>query len=136
VYDAGATPIFGYLLAGTALGSHGLDVFRNSKTDIKLGDFGILFFLFSEGLEVYTNRLRKLTDYLPLGFEQITLTADVLTNEILIGVPLLLKFVPLGKGLINVRNPIEALVLALVGTLSISVFIVIAAEVFGEEEEI
>eukprot|EP00962_Isochrysis_galbana_P030327 scaffold9828_cov105-Isochrysis_galbana.AAC.1 len=43
------TPILGYLIAGCILGPHGLDVFSNSQADLELGDFGILFLLFSEG---------------------------------------------------------------------------------------
>ena len=61
------TPILGYLIIGALLGPHGLDVFANSKADVELGDFGILFLLFSEGLEVTTPRLRKLANFLPLG---------------------------------------------------------------------
>jgi Sodium/hydrogen exchanger family len=62
------TPILGYLIIGALLGPHGLDVFANSKADVELGDFGILFLLFSEGLEVSTPRLRKLANFLPLGY--------------------------------------------------------------------
>lgn len=64
---AGATPVLGYLLAGAALGPHGLDVFANAEADLELGDFGILFLLFAEGLEVSGKRLRALADYVPLG---------------------------------------------------------------------
>jgi Sodium/hydrogen exchanger family len=62
------TPILGYLIIGAILGPHGFDVFANSKADIELGDFGILFLLFSEGLEVTRPRLRKLANFLPLGY--------------------------------------------------------------------
>ena len=55
------TPILGYLIIGALLGPHGgLDLFANSEGDVKLGDFGILFLLFSEGLEVSRSRLQKL----------------------------------------------------------------------------
>lgn len=131
----GITPILGYLVAGALLGSHGLDVFSNSKADVELGDFGILFLLFSEGLEVSTSRFRKLTEYLPLGLAQITLTAGVLTGGILLGAPLLEKFVPLDEGLINISSPIEALVLALAGTLSTSAFVFPVLKDQGWEEE-
>mmetsp|Transcript_27607 Transcript_27607/g.31507 ORF Transcript_27607/g.31507 Transcript_27607/m.31507 type:complete len:856 (+) Transcript_27607:266-2833(+) len=131
----GITPILGYLLAGALLGSHGLDVFSNSKADVELGDFGILFLLFSEGLEVSTTRFRKLTEYLPLGLAQITLTAGVLTMGILLGAPFLEKFVTLDEGLININSPIEALVLALAGTLSTSAFVFPVLKDQGWEEE-
>lgn len=120
----GITPILGYLIAGALLGPNALDVFSNTKADVELGDFGILFLLFSEGLEVSTSRLQKLTNYLPLGLAQITLTAGVLTGSILLGAPEFLeRFIPLDGGLINIHNPIEALVLALAGTLSTSAFV-------------
>lgn len=63
----GVTSILGYLIAGALLGPHGFDVFNNVKADVELGDFGILFLLFSEGLEVSSSRLKKLANYLPLG---------------------------------------------------------------------
>ena len=106
------------------LGPHGLEVFSNAKADVELGDFGILFLLFSEGLEVSSQRLRKLSNYLPLGFAQISLTTGVITAAILLGGPQLLdRVLPLDEGFIDVTNPTEAVVLALAGTLSTSAFI-------------
>lgn len=132
----GITPILGYLILGALLGPHALDVFANSKADVELGDFGILFLLFSEGLEVSSARLLKLTNYLPLAFAQISLTTAALTAAILLGVPEFLeRFLPLDAGLINVRNPSEAVVLALAGTLSTSAFIFPVLKEKGWEEE-
>ena len=92
------SPILGYLLAGACLGPHGLDVFSNAKADVELGDFGILFLLFSEGLEVSSARLKRLTNYLPLGFAQISLTTGVITAALLTGAPQFLdKFLPLDE---------------------------------------
>jgi len=123
----GVTSILGYLIAGALLGPHGFDVFSNSKADVTLGDFGILFLLFSEGLEVSSSRLQKLANYLPLGIAQISLTALVLTSFILIvgalELDFLQRFIPLDPGLIDINNPTEALVLALAGALSTSAFI-------------
>lgn len=120
----GITPILGYLVIGAVLGPFGLNVFSNSKADIELGDFGILFLLFSEGLEVSTSRLKQLAKFLPLGLAQISLCAGVLTAAILLGPPEFIeRYVPLDEGLINIQNPIEALVLALAGTLSTSAFV-------------
>jgi Kef-type K+ transport system membrane component KefB len=130
------TPILGYLIAGALLGPHGMDMFSNSKADVELGDFGILFLLFSEGLEVSSARLQKLANYLPLGLAQISLTAGTLSAAILLGAPEFLeRFLPLDAGLINVHNPGEALVLALAGTLSTSAFIFPVLKERGWEEE-
>ena len=74
------TPILGYLILGAILGPHGLDLFSNSKADVELGDFGILFLLFSEGLEVTSERLKKLVNFLPLGFAQISLVTAAISK--------------------------------------------------------
>ncbi len=119
----GITPILGYLIFGACLGPHAINIFSNTKADVELGDFGILFFLFSEGLEVTSARLKKLVNYIPLGLAQISLTAAVLTAGILSAPEFLERFIPLDGGLINIHNPIEALILALAGTLSTSAFV-------------
>lgn len=130
------TPILGYLVIGAVLGPHGLDVFANSKADVELGDFGILFLLFSEGLEVSTPRLKKLANFLPLGLAQISLVTGVLTAAFLTGVPQILgQFLPLDQSLINIQRPAEAVVLAFAGALSTSAFIFPVLKERGWEEE-
>mmetsp|Transcript_29920 Transcript_29920/g.62959 ORF Transcript_29920/g.62959 Transcript_29920/m.62959 type:complete len:709 (+) Transcript_29920:223-2349(+) len=130
------SPILGYLVAGAILGPHGLDVFSNAKADVELGDFGILFLLFEEGLEVSSARLKKLTNYLPLGFAQISLTTGVITAAILLGAPQFLeRLLPLERGFIDIQNPTEAVVLALAGTLSTSAFIFPVLKERGWEAE-
>lgn len=119
----GISTILGYLIVGALLGPHGLDVFSNSKVDVELGDFGILFLLFSEGLEVSTNRLQRLADFLPLGLAQISLCAGTLSAGILLVAPTLERFLPLDAGLIDISSPFEAIILALAGTLSTSAFV-------------
>jgi len=133
----GISPILGYLVAGAILGPHGVNVFSNTKAAIEFGDFGILFLLFSEGLEVSSARLQKLTNYLPLGFAQIALSAAVLSAGIL-GIPNFLeRFIPLDAGLINVNSPSEAVILSLAGALSTSAFIFpVLKEKEWEEEDV
>jgi hypothetical protein len=46
------TPVLGFLLVGCAIGPYGLHMFSNNEADIELGDFGILFLLFNEGLSL------------------------------------------------------------------------------------
>jgi Kef-type K+ transport system membrane component KefB len=130
------TPILGYLIIGAVLGPHGLDVFANSKADVELGDFGILFLLFSEGLEVSTPRLKKLANFLPLGLAQISLVTGVLTAAFLTGVPQMLgQYLPLDQALINIQRPAEAVVLAFAGALSTSAFIFPVLKERGWEDE-
>jgi len=120
----GITPILGYLIAGAILGPNAFNIFSNTKADIELGDFGILFLLFSEGLEVSKERLQKLTNYLPLGFAQISLSVGVLTAAILLGAPEFFdRYLPLDSEMINIHNPAEAVILASAGALSTSAFI-------------
>lgn len=118
------SPILAYLLVGGILGPHGMGLFSNAEADVELGDFGILFLLFSEGLEVSSERLSALSKYVPLGLAQISLTAGVLTFAILGGLPETLDLVlPLDSSMIDIHNPSEALILALAGTLSTSAFV-------------
>lgn len=130
----GVTPILGYLLLGAWLGPHGADLFANSKADVELGDFGILFLLFSEGLEVTQSRLNKLAQFLPLAFAQIALCAGVLSWGI-VNWSNLERFVPLDDGLINISRPTEALVIALSLTLSTSAFVFPVLEERGWADE-
>ena len=130
----GVTPILGYLILGAWLGPNGVDLFANSKADVELGDFGILFLLFSEGLEVSKTRLNKLAQFLPLAFAQIALCAGVLSWGI-VNWSNLERFVPLDDGLINIAQPIEALVIALSLTLSTSAFVFPVLNERGWEDE-
>jgi Kef-type K+ transport system membrane component KefB len=127
----GITPILGYLVTGAILGPNGLDMFSNAMAGVELGDFGILFLLFSEGLEVTTARLQKLTNFLPLGFAQISLTTGVLTAGLLLAS----KFVPLSSPLTNINDPVQAVILAIAGALSTSAFIFPVLKERGWEEE-
>ena len=130
------TPILGYLIIGAILGPHGFDVFANTKADIELGDFGILFLLFSEGLEVTRPRLRKLVNFLPLGLAQISLVTGVLSAAFVTGVPELLgQFVPLDQTLMDIHRPAAAIVLAFAGALSTSAFIFPVLKERGWEDE-
>ena len=73
----GAPPVLGFLAIGCILGPHGLGVFGDVEADVALGDFGILFLLFNEGLNLSPERLRKLGEFLRLGLAQFILTVAV-----------------------------------------------------------
>ena len=60
---------------------------------------------------------------------------EVLAGGILLGTPLLAKFITLNEGIIRINRPIEALVLALVGTLFALAFDFLALKDHGWEEE-
>lgn len=125
------TPILGYLIIGACLGPNGIDIFSNAQAGAELGDFGILFLLFSEGLEVTRSRLKKLTNFLPLGMAQISLTTLMITIFFL----LLGKFAPMDTGFMDINDPIEACILAITCALSTSAFIFPVLKERGWEEE-
>jgi Kef-type K+ transport system membrane component KefB len=127
----GVTPILGYLIIGAILGSNGLNIFANQQAGVELGDFGILFLLFSEGLDVTSARLQKLANYLPLGAAQISLTTGVLTALLLF----LGHASPSEIGFLNINDPILAAVLAITCTLSTSAFIFPVLKEKGWEDE-
>ena len=130
------TPILGYLILGAILGPHALDLFANSKADVELGDFGILFLLFSEGLEVTSARLAKLVNFLPLGFAQISLVTAAITAAFVTGLPRLIsQYVPLDPSVYQIENPISAVIVAVAGALSTSAFIFPVLKERGWEEE-
>eukprot|EP00617_Octactis_speculum_P026884 CAMPEP_0185744648 /NCGR_PEP_ID=MMETSP1174-20130828/2792_1 /TAXON_ID=35687 /ORGANISM="Dictyocha speculum, Strain CCMP1381" /LENGTH=843 /DNA_ID=CAMNT_0028418159 /DNA_START=229 /DNA_END=2760 /DNA_ORIENTATION=- len=125
-------PILLYLLLGATLGPHGLNVFSNTEADIELGDFGVLFLLFAEGLEASPERIKSLVAFLSTGLSQLGVTTALFTaailavssNGVLGGLTESVeKLIPLNSGYVDISNPNEALVLALAATLSSSAFI-------------
>ena len=125
------TPILGYLIIGAMLGPNALDLFSNQEAGIELGDFGILFLLFSEGLEVTTSRLQKLVNFLPLGMAQISLTTGIITASLLA----LGNYFPVDYGFLAVKDPVQACILAITCALSTSAFIFPVLKERGWEEE-
>ena len=121
------TPILLYLAIGAVLGPNALNLFANVSADTELGDFGILFLLFLEGLEVTPNRLGQLANYFPLGLANIASTVLVLGASIAFGLADVLdKFLPLDETMVRMldyRNPVEIFILAAAASLSTSAFV-------------
>ena len=61
------TPVLGFLAVGCAIGPFGFGLLSNSEADFQLGDFGIDFLLFIEGLQLSPDRLQKLGSFFKLG---------------------------------------------------------------------
>ena len=62
----GLSSVIGFLLVGVLLGPHGLDAVADSHAIKRMGEFGIVFLMFTIGLEfplerLLTNRFRVLT---------------------------------------------------------------------------
>ena len=73
--------ILAYVFVGMLLGPHGAGVFRDSETTRYLGEFGLVFLMFTIGLEVSLSRLVALRQAVfVLGSAQVLLTAAVIAG--------------------------------------------------------
>ena len=124
------SPILGFLAVGCLIGPYGLEVFSNTEADIQLGDFGILFLLFNEGLSLSTDRIKELGRFSGLGVFQLLISIFLIFIGTVWGGPVVLKYVqefgiPIDIGLVKplVDNPVESFVIASAGALSSSAFV-------------
>lgn len=124
------TPVLGFLLVGCILGPYGLGLFSNSEQDIELGDFGILFLLFNEGLSLSPERIKELGRFTGLGAFQLLISIGVIFNLSVLGGPVLVKYAqeigfPLDSTILRplFENPVEAFCIAAAGALSSSAFV-------------
>jgi CPA2 family monovalent cation:H+ antiporter-2 len=71
-------PIMGYLVAGIAVGPHGLGLIRDLESTRALAEFGVVFLLFTIGLELPLSRIRvTLGPAFLLGLSQVLVTAVI-----------------------------------------------------------
>jgi CPA2 family monovalent cation:H+ antiporter-2 len=71
-----ASAVLGYLVAGVIIGPHSLGLIRDVGATAILGQFGVVFLLFSIGLELSIERLVALRRYVfGLGAAQVVVTA-------------------------------------------------------------
>ncbi len=71
--------VVGYLVAGALIGPHGLDLLRDVGATQVLGQLGVVFLLFSLGLELSVERIRHLRKYVfGLGTAQLVATTLVI----------------------------------------------------------
>ncbi|UNM06185.1 MAG: cation:proton antiporter [Holosporaceae bacterium] len=75
------TSVLGYLLAGVALGPHALNLFTNIELSKHIAEFGVVFLLFTIGLELPWERLQELKKYVfGMGFLQVLLTSILFSS--------------------------------------------------------
>lgn len=75
-----ASPILGYLVAGILIGPYALGLVYDPKEVQFLGEIGVLFLLFTIGLELPLQRLQSLKYYVfGLGIGQVVLTGTIFT---------------------------------------------------------
>lgn len=71
----GLPPILGYLAAGVLIGPHALGLASDSETVKYLAEFGVVFLMFSIGLEFNIHKLRSMRKIVfGLGASQVILT--------------------------------------------------------------
>jgi CPA2 family monovalent cation:H+ antiporter-2 len=70
------SPVLGYLVAGLIIGPHGIGLLANDNSVEMLGELGIVFLLFTIGLELSIERLKTMSRYVfGLGTLQMGLTS-------------------------------------------------------------
>ncbi|OFW69820.1 MAG: hypothetical protein A2977_00385 [Alphaproteobacteria bacterium RIFCSPLOWO2_01_FULL_45_8] len=70
------TSALGYLVAGVILGPYAVNLFNNVEASKHIAEFGVVFLLFTIGLELPWERLQELKKYvLGMGFLQVFLTS-------------------------------------------------------------
>jgi Kef-type K+ transport system membrane component KefB len=122
------TPVLGFLVVGCLLGPNCLGVFANSEANLELGDFGILFLLFSEGLNLSPDRLGALRQFSGYGLFQIMASMMLFFFGILWGGPLVINYIApvlhMDDFVVQIfSSPAEAFCIAAAGALSSSAFI-------------
>lgn len=120
-----ASPVLGFLSAGLLMGPAGLRLFSDLKDMEELADFGVLFLLFEQGLELTVERLTSLSKYaFGMGTLQVFLcTAAFFIFPFIGGVPFLEYFVGADADVVNITRLDEALVIGAALSLSSSAFV-------------
>lgn len=76
------SPVLGYLVAGAAIGDHGLKVVTYDQVKL-FGEFGVVFLLFAIGLELSIERLKAMRKYVfGLGSSQVIITVIIIAGAI------------------------------------------------------
>jgi Kef-type K+ transport system membrane component KefB len=134
-------PVLGFLLVGCTIGPYGLQMFSNTEADIQLGDFGILFLLFNEGLSLSPERIKELGRFTGLGVFQLLISIGCLFVGSVLGGPILIRYIqeiglPLDLKILKpiFENPVKAFVIASAGALSSSAFVLPFLKQKGWEE--
>lgn len=137
------TPVLLYLALGGLAGPHGLggSLFSGeTEVDAQIGDFGILFLLFVEGLNLSRERLKALGSFFSLGAAQLLLSVGVIFFGFFFGGPYLLPLVqsssvPIDASVLELLDrPVVAFSIAAAGALSSSAFVLPVLKEKGWED--
>lgn len=134
----GTNPTLLFLLIGCVLGPYNLQLFSNNEADLELGDFGILFLLFNEGLGLSVDRIKDLRAFSNLGLFQIMSSMALFFFGTLIGGPYVLSILDnfMDVGLLRpiLSSPVQAFCIASAGALSSSAFVLPVLKAKGWED--
>lgn len=85
LHRLGWSPVVGYLIAGALIGPYGLGLVRDDKTIHHLAEFGVIFLMFTIGLELSFERLKAMRrDVFGLGGAQVIVTMLVIAGVVLV----------------------------------------------------
>lgn len=120
-----ASPVLGFLSAGLVMGPAGLDLFEDLSDMEALAEFGVLFLLFEQGLELTVERLQSLSKYaFGMGTAQVLLcTIAFFAFPFLGGVQFLEFFVGSDANVVDITRIDESLVIGAALSLSSSAFV-------------
>ncbi len=145
-------PIMGYLVAGIAIGPHSLGLIQDLENTRALAELGIVFLLFTIGLELPLSRIRvTFGSAFLLGSAQVLVTAAIFTGAavlagldiaaaLIIGAALALSSTAMvirilvDRGELNSHFGRAAFAVLIVQDLAVAIFLVLVTALGGTEE--
>eukprot|EP00903_Cladosiphon_okamuranus_P006148 g6049.t1 len=131
------SPVLGFLATGAVLGPAGFSVIKDLNELDTLGELGISFLLFEQGLELSLDRLKALSKYaFGLGTAQVVLcTLAFAAFPFLGGVDFLEIVFHSPAELVSIRRVDEAVVIGAALSLSSSAFVLKILQEKGQKAE-
>ena len=120
-----ASAVIGFLSAGLLMGPAGLGLFADLQDMESIADFGVLFLLFEQGLELTVDRLKGLSKFaFGMGTLQVVLsTAAFFVFPFIGGVKILEFITNTNADFVDITRVDEALVIGAALSLSSSAFV-------------
>ena len=130
-----SSPVLGFLSAGLLMGPAGLKLFSDLDDMERLADFGVLFLLFEQGLELTVNRIKSVSTF-AFGYgslQMLLCTVAFFIFPFIGGVQFLEFFVQSNPNLVDIQRFDEAFVIGTALALSSSAFVL---QILSEKKEL
>lgn len=130
-----SSPVLGFLSAGLLMGPAGLKLFSDLDDMERLADFGVLFLLFEQGLELTVNRIKSVSTF-AFGYgslQMLLCTIAFFVFPFIGGVQFLEFFVQSNPNLVDIQRFDEAFVIGTALALSSSAFVL---QILSEKKEL